>query len=79
MIDNGVDRTGKSDLQKEVEELRKRIEQYELGWPPGHFYSPIPSLSEIAVNASSKSAEGFRLPRCSISTIGFLAGASSSK
>ena len=50
MTDNGVDRTGKSDLQKEVEALRKRIEQYELGWPPGHFYSPIPSLNEIAVN-----------------------------
>lgn len=28
-------------------ELEARLARYELGWPPGHFYSPIPDLDEV--------------------------------
>jgi Methyltransferase domain len=28
-------------------ELEARLARYELGWPPGHFYSPIPDLEDI--------------------------------
>ena len=31
-----------------VEQLRSNLAAYERGWPPGHFYSPIPDLNEIA-------------------------------
>lgn len=50
MAEDRVDQPDVEEPDNEVEELRKRIEQYEVGWPPGHFYSPIPSLNEIAVN-----------------------------
>ena len=29
-------------------ELQARLAAYEVGWPPGHFYSPVPSLHEVA-------------------------------
>jgi hypothetical protein len=35
------------ELEKEIEELKQKLLQYEMGWPPGHFYSPIPSLDQI--------------------------------
>jgi Methyltransferase domain len=28
-------------------ELRARLARYERGWPPGHFYSPIPDLDDV--------------------------------
>jgi len=28
-------------------ELEERLARYELGWPPGHFYSPIPDLDDV--------------------------------
>src|SRR5690242_4623420 len=28
-------------------DLKARLARYELGWPPGHFYSPIPDPDEI--------------------------------
>jgi hypothetical protein len=28
-------------------ELRARLARYEVGWPPGHFYSPIPDLEDV--------------------------------
>jgi Methyltransferase domain len=28
-------------------ELQARLARYELGWPPGHFYSPIPDLDDV--------------------------------
>jgi hypothetical protein len=28
-------------------ELRATLERYEVGWPPGHFYSPIPDLADV--------------------------------
>jgi len=28
-------------------ELEARLARYELGWPPGHFYSPIPDLDDV--------------------------------
>src|SRR3954449_7811234 len=28
-------------------ELEARLARYELGWEPGHFYSPIPDLDDI--------------------------------
>jgi hypothetical protein len=34
-------------LLAERDRLRSELETYQLGWPPGHFYSPIPSLEEI--------------------------------
>jgi hypothetical protein len=34
-------------LKEEIIQLKKKLAQYELGWPPGHFYSPIPSLENI--------------------------------
>jgi hypothetical protein len=30
-----------------VAELEQRLARYELGWPPGHFYSPIPDLDDV--------------------------------
>jgi hypothetical protein len=40
MAEDRVDQPDVEEPDNEVEELRKRIEQYEVGWPPGHFYSP---------------------------------------
>lgn len=37
------------ELKKEIEELKQKQLQYEIGWPPGHFYSPIPSLDQIKI------------------------------
>ncbi len=39
-----------SDLEKiraERDQLQAQLLEYQRGWPPGHFYSPIPSLAEI--------------------------------
>jgi len=36
-----------SNLKDEITQLKARLAEYELGWPPGHFYSPIPSLENI--------------------------------
>ena len=30
-----------------VTRLQSKLKRYELGWPPGHFYSPIPDLSQV--------------------------------
>jgi hypothetical protein len=30
-----------------IAELEARLARYELGWPPGHFYSPIPDLDDV--------------------------------
>jgi predicted O-methyltransferase YrrM len=27
--------------------LRSQLAHFEMGWPPGHFYSPIPNLSQV--------------------------------
>jgi hypothetical protein len=35
------------DLQRQLEELQSQLARYELGWLPGHFYSPLPDLDEI--------------------------------
>ena len=43
----------------ELEQLRQQLTEYERGWPPGHFYSPIPSLAEVR----RREAEIFRVPR----------------
>jgi predicted O-methyltransferase YrrM len=37
-------------LLNTVNELRTNLVAYERGWPPGHFYSPIPDLREIAAD-----------------------------
>lgn len=34
-------------LKAEMQQLNLTLAEYQLGWPPGHFYSPIPSLKEI--------------------------------
>lgn len=36
------------DLMGTIQKLRQNLAAYERGWPPGHFYSPIPDLDEIA-------------------------------
>lgn len=35
------------ELILQQEELKAKLFKYELGWPPGHFYSPIPDLGDI--------------------------------
>ena len=37
----------------EVERLRATLAEYERGWPPGHFYSPIPSLEQVRARDAS--------------------------
>lgn len=37
-------------LEQEVARLRNKLTVYEAGWPPGHFYSPIPALQTIKEN-----------------------------
>lgn len=34
-------------LQKYTKELESLLSKYQHGWPPGHFYSPIPSLEQV--------------------------------
>ena len=34
-------------LVQENARLKAELAQYERGWPPGHFYSPIPSIEEV--------------------------------
>jgi predicted O-methyltransferase YrrM len=34
-------------LRLKIAELKAKLKVFELGWPPGHFYSPIPSLAEV--------------------------------
>jgi hypothetical protein len=34
-------------LQAEIDRLNAELYEYQRGWPPGHFYSPIPSIKEI--------------------------------
>lgn len=36
------------ELRSTIKDLRENLARYERGWPPGHFYSPIPNLEEIA-------------------------------
>ncbi len=38
------------ELRTEIKNLEKQLLRYQLGWEPGHFYSPIPSLDEIKKN-----------------------------
>lgn len=48
--------------EDELVRLRARVSLYERGWPPGHFYSPIPSLEEV----SRKQASIFAGPKRSL-------------
>jgi hypothetical protein len=34
-------------LNSFIAKLQSKLARYELGWPPGHFYSPIPDLSQV--------------------------------
>lgn len=40
-------KNGPSALKKEIAGLKALLATYEKGWPPGHFYSPLPSLEEV--------------------------------
>jgi hypothetical protein len=40
--------TGKNGLYSELQQLRRKLATYEKGWPPGHFYSPIASVEQVA-------------------------------
>jgi hypothetical protein len=35
------------EVSLEIDRLRSQLSELERGWPPGHFYSPIPSIKEI--------------------------------
>lgn len=37
--------TAHEQLEMEAKQLQQQLQAYELGWPPGHFYSPIPDLN----------------------------------
>lgn len=37
----------RSRLEAEITELRAELHRYQRGWPPGHFYSPIPAREEV--------------------------------
>lgn len=50
MINEKTKGTRSKEHHRELEELRDRVKKYELGWPPGHFYSPIPDLHAVASN-----------------------------
>ncbi|MEP0980172.1 class I SAM-dependent methyltransferase [Leptolyngbya sp. FACHB-17] len=40
--------SAKSDSkQAKINDLNAQLRRYQLGWEPGHFYSPIPSLDEV--------------------------------
>jgi len=39
---------GATEHTEKVRILEERLRKYELGWPPGHFYSPIPSLEQVS-------------------------------
>lgn len=34
-------------LKAEIERLKAEVDVFQLGWPPGHYYSPIPSIKDI--------------------------------
>ncbi|MDQ3844530.1 MAG: class I SAM-dependent methyltransferase, partial [Bacteroidota bacterium] len=34
-------------MKAEIQQLKNELYKYQVGWPPGHFYSPIPSLEQI--------------------------------
>ncbi|QIR39711.1 class I SAM-dependent methyltransferase [Tolypothrix sp. PCC 7910] len=38
-------------LQGKIVNLQSTLNQYQMGWPPGHFYSPIPSIEEVKARA----------------------------
>ena len=40
-------RSARADLQRENADVWAQLTPYLRGWPPGHFYSPIPSLDEV--------------------------------
>ena len=37
------------EVSLEIDVLRAQLYELERGWPPGHFYSPIPSIKEIKI------------------------------
>jgi hypothetical protein len=41
------------ELTSEISRLQAKLRAYELGWPPGHFYSPIPALDQVKLRESS--------------------------
>src|SRR5262245_9713821 len=52
--------------ERELEQARDKLASFELGWPPGHFYSPIPSRDDLrrhedAVNSRPASIGGIAL------------------
>ena len=36
-----------------AESLRAMLAEYQRGWPPGHFYSPIPSLEQVRAHEAT--------------------------
>src|SRR5262245_48953044 len=37
-------------VSSELADLRAEHDRWQIGWPPGHFYSPIPALDQIRAN-----------------------------
>lgn len=46
-------------VEAQLAQCRQQLADLQLGWPPGHFYSPIPSLDEVR----RREGEIFRVPR----------------
>jgi hypothetical protein len=44
-------------IRRELHDLRTKLKRYELGFPPGHFYSPIPSIEELHARADQLFAQ----------------------
>jgi hypothetical protein len=44
-------RAERDQLARELIQLRTELAEYQRGWPPGHFFSPIPSLADIQRDA----------------------------
>lgn len=53
-----LDATVRQSLQQRVAELEAEVQRLSSPFPPGHFYSPIPDLSEIR----ARDGEIFRVP-----------------
>jgi hypothetical protein len=41
---------GSQDERGIIERLQRQLDQWQLGWPPGHFYSPLPDIADIRLH-----------------------------
>jgi hypothetical protein len=48
--------------EQRIAELEAALRRYELGWPPGHFYSPVPDFESVLADADRVFARPGALP-----------------